>query len=320
MKKYISEFIGSFFIVLSGVGSLLAVNFMISAMGLMLPYGFSSFLSAAALAVTTGVMYYVFNRTSGGHFNPAISLAVFIDEGVKKVKDLIGYVLCQILGSMAAIACLYFITAQNKNLGQVGYGELSPLYMGVLPAVLMEAVLTIMLVIVFLTARDRKANGTATEGTAAMVIGMGTFACYSFGILATGGGLNPAKILASAIFTMGTAIVQLPIFFIVPFVASVIAFIIFKEIIKNDKANVDEESEEKEENKHCEQEQTEINEEKNICKESTESEEKTEKKENESLKETEDVIDRVIKERGGINDEIQAKLDDEIMAISKEDE
>ena len=371
MKKYIAEFIGTFFIVLVGVGSLLGVNFMVSAMGLMLPYGFSSFLAATAFATTTGVMYYVFNRTSGGHFNPAITLAVFIDEGVKKVKDLFGYIIFQILGSLVAIGCIYFITAQKQNVGQVGFGELSPLYMGVLPAVLIEFVLTIMLVMVFLTARDRKTNGTATEGTVAMAIGISTFASYSFGILATGGGLNPAKILASALFSMGTAIQQLPIFFIIPFIGAVIAFLIFKTFVKNDvqkknqssmiEVNLDNdvsEIKELEEIKDSDdineleeiKDSDDINEPEEM-KDSDDMNELEEMKDSDDINEpeeikelddinelemygenngenheeeiekedSEDIIDRVIKNRGGINDEIQAKLDDEIRAISKED-
>lgn len=326
MKKYIAEFIGSFFILLTGVGSLLGVNFMVSAMGLMLPYGFSSFLAAAAFAATTSVMYYVFNKTSGGHFNPAITLAVFIDEGVKNVKDLFGYIVFQILGSIAAIGCLYFITAQKQNLGQVGYGELSPLYIGVFPAILVELVLTIMIVLVFLTVRDRKNNGSENESTAAIAIGSSVFACYSFGILATGGGLNPAKILASAIFTMGTAIKQLPIFFVVPLIGSVIAFVIFKGLIKivsNERVEQDAAltTATAEKIEDADKEKSETTFENEQLEDSEKDEEKNEEnsKELEDDDESEDVIDKVIKKRGGINDEIQAKLDDEIMAIASDD-
>ena len=251
MKKYISELLGTFFITLVGVGSLLSINFMVSAMGMMLPYGFSAFLSATAFAVTTGLMYYIFSSISGGHFNPAISLAVFIEDGVKKVKDLLLYIVFQILGAAFALGLLVFITAQRGNIGQVGYGELSPLYMGVIPAILVEIVLTILLVLIFLVGRKKKEENKANEGGIAIAIGASVFSCYSFGILATGGGLNPAKILVAGLISGGTALQQLPIFVILPFIGGIFAFLIFKglfkENIKEITVNQEQETEEIEE-------------------------------------------------------------------------
>lgn len=318
MKKYIGELIGSFFIVFAGIGSLLGINFMVSAMGMMLPYGFSAFLSAAAFGATTGVMYYVFNKVTGGHFNPAITLAVFIEDGVKHVKDLILYIVSQIIGSTLAVCIIGFMTAQTKNLGQVGFGEISPLYMGVIPAVIAEFILTIFIVLVFLTARDKKLKGETTEGGAAAVIGVSIFSAYSFGILATGGGLNPAKIFASAIVARGTALSQLPIFFFVPLIAGVIAFLVFKGFIKEE---TDSEKNKEDANEVvatvAEDKIETATEDVKIEDEKVEAE-KTEEKVEESSESTE-TIDDEDDLTEITNEEIQAMLDEEITAINKED-
>lgn len=333
MRKYIGELIGSFFIVFAGVGSLLGINFMVSAMGMMLPYGFSTFLSAAAFGTTTSVMYYVFNRVTGGHFNPAVTLAVFIEDGVKKVKDLILYIVSQVIGSILAICLISFITAQTKNLGQVGFGEISPLYIGVIPAVIVEFLLTIFVVLVFLTARDKKLKGAATEGGAAVVIGTSVFSAYTFGILATGGGLNPAKIFASAIVAKGTALSQLPIFFFVPLVAGVVAFLIFKGFVKasdkiSEEANtvIDVQSAEKTEETNTQSDTKEINEESD--KDSLEKADTSKSRDEDKTAVEIDKIsidapsskaDEKTDMSSNSNEEIQAMLDEEILATTKDE-
>ena len=320
MKKYIGELIGSFFIVFTGIGSLLGINFMVSAMGLMLPYGFSTFLAAASFGATTAVMYYVFNKVTGGHFNPAVTLAVFIEDGVKHVKDLFLYIVSQIIGSTVAVLLIGFMTAQTKNLGQVGFGEISPLYMGVIPAVVAEFLLTIFVVLVFLTARDKKLKGETTDGGAAAAVGTSVFAAYSFCILATGGGLNPAKIFASAIVARGTALTQLPIFFFVPLVASVFAFLIFRGFVKADENVKDVDKVEAVEQLEVAENEVEPEDDKVETKVNSDTEEiviKTDESEA-----TDEQVEDNIKDddlKNSTNEEIQAMLDEEILATTKED-
>ena len=320
MKKYVSELLGCFFITLAGVGSLLGINFMVSAMGLMLPFGFSAFLSATTLAVTTGLMYYLFNRTSGGHFNPAVTLAVFIEEGVKNIKDLLLYIVFQILGSGLAVGLLVFITGQNKNIGQVGFGELSPLYLSLIPAAIIELIFTILLVLVFLVIKDRRAEGTIQEGGAAVAIGASIFAAFAFDILTTGGGLNPAKILVCGLISGGTAITQLPIFVIVPIVGSIIAFGIFKGLFKTSvqaKESSDNipETEATEEPKLAESEDTEKVEKEEV-KEEVKEEASEEIKEDTTTEEFE-TVETVEVPSPETAEEIQAKLDQEIFDIEQ---
>lgn len=225
MKRYFAELIGTFFIVLAGTGSLIGVNFMLSAMGLMLPYGLSAFMSAAAFGASASLMYFLFGRISGGHFNPAVTLAVTVADGVKNIKDMFLYIIFQVAGAFLAEGLLAGITGQRLTIGQVGCSELSPLYMNTVSAAAVELILSAVIVFAFLAVCRRKADGEISEGTSASVIGMSVFAVYCFGILVTGGGTNPARTLAADVISGADPLKQTLIFTVIPFVGAVIAYI-----------------------------------------------------------------------------------------------
>ena len=154
MKAYISEFIGTFILVLFGCGSMVAANFLVGAMGFMLPLGITTMISAVAFGITMAMMYCIFEKVSGAHLNPAVSVAVLIDGGFEKVSKFIGYIVAQFLGAAIAIGGIWLMTGQTSTLGQTGYDSLSPLYLSIGPVIAVEFVISFIYVLAFMNAKD----------------------------------------------------------------------------------------------------------------------------------------------------------------------
>ena len=96
MKKYFAEFFGTFWLVFGGCGSAVLAaaipNLGIGYLGVALAFG-----------LTVLTMAYAVGHISGGHFNPAVSLGLAVG-GRFSWKDLIPYIIVQVLGAIAAAA------------------------------------------------------------------------------------------------------------------------------------------------------------------------------------------------------------------------
>jgi len=94
MKKYIAEFIGTFWLVFGGCGSaIFAVNFMDVGIGLL---GVS-----LAFGLTLLTMAYSIGHISGCHINPAVSIGLWAG-GRFEAKELLPYIVAQVLGAIVA--------------------------------------------------------------------------------------------------------------------------------------------------------------------------------------------------------------------------
>jgi aquaporin Z len=92
MRKYVAEFIGTFFLVLTVCGAVLS----------------GSPLAPLAIGAILMTMIFAAGHVSGGHFNPAVSLAVLV-RGRLSLIDLVGYVVAQLLGGLAAAGVSMFL-------------------------------------------------------------------------------------------------------------------------------------------------------------------------------------------------------------------
>lgn len=123
MNKYLAELIGTFWLVLGGCGAaVLAAGF--PGLGI----GFVGVALAFGLTVLT--MAYAIGHISGCHLNPAVSFGLWAG-GRLPGKDLVPYVVAQVIGAIAAAAVLYTIASgqpgwQAGGFATNGYGELSP--------------------------------------------------------------------------------------------------------------------------------------------------------------------------------------------------
>ena len=220
MKKYIAELVGTFFLVLFGVGTAAVVGKEVGVVGIALAFGFG--LIAAA---------YGIGPISGCHINPAVSLGVFV-AGRMSVTDLIGYWVGQFLGGILGAWVVYLITTgllagynvSTSGLGQDGWGPTYGNGYGAGTAFLFEFVATLVFLIVILGSTQKAAPG----GFAGLVIGITLVAIHILGIRVTGVSVNPARSLGPALFVGGTAISQLWLFFVAPLLGGAVAGILFR--------------------------------------------------------------------------------------------
>ena len=146
-KRLFAEFFGTFWLVFGGCGSaVLAAAFP------QLGIGFLGVALAFGLTVVT--MAYAVGHISGGHFNPAITVGLFAG-GRFAAKDVIPYVIAQVIGGIAAAAVLYLIASGKAGFDATaggfasnGYGEHSPGGYSLQSAIVIELVLTAFFLIV----------------------------------------------------------------------------------------------------------------------------------------------------------------------------
>ncbi|UUC47076.1 aquaporin Z [Flavobacterium cerinum] len=226
MKKLIAEFIGTFWLVLGGCGSaVLACNFPDAGIG------FAGVALAFGLTVLT--IAYSLGHISGAHLNPAVSIGLWVG-GRFDAKELIPYIIAQVLGGIAAAAILYVIATGNGNdiggFASNGYGELSPGKYSMNAAFLTEVVMTFIFLIVILGATDER----APKGFAGLAIGLALTLIHLISIPVTNTSVNPARSISQAVFVGGEALSQLWLFIVAPIIGALIAGIVYKSIFSKE--------------------------------------------------------------------------------------
>jgi aquaporin Z len=219
MKKCLAEFIGTFTLVLFGCGTAVVAGDKVGFLGIAFAFGF------ALIAMAYGI-----GPISGCHINPAVSLGVFI-AGRMSGKYLIGYIIYQCLGALAASAVLLTIMSglsgydiAAKGLGQNGWGTD---YLGqyqLASAAIFEFVATLLFVIVILGSTQQNAPAQF----AGLAIGITLVVIHIFGINITGVSVNPARSLGPALLVGGKALSQLWLFLVIPSIAGILAGILFR--------------------------------------------------------------------------------------------
>ena len=220
MKKYIAEVIGTFTLVFFGCGIAVVSGGNLVATSL-----------AFGLAIVASA--YAIGGISGCHVNPAVSLAMLINKKMT-FKAFIGYVIAQVIGAFAGAGLLYLIiknTDLAMALGTNGYGSLSATNITLLGAIIAEIVLTCIFIYTILGVTSDKENGSV----AGIVIGLTLAFVHLLGIGLTGTSVNPARSLAPAVIIGGTALKQVWVFIVAPFVGAAIAAFIFKYLNKKSK-------------------------------------------------------------------------------------
>jgi aquaporin Z len=220
MKKYLAEAVGTMVLVLMGYGVAVSlgcdpVNNIPAVVGTALAFG----LSVVAMAYTIGGI-------SGCHINPAITLGCWL-TGRMNSKDAIGYICGQVVGAFIGSALLALLV--NNVDGMEGTGA-NDLQAGVtmIGGLLAEIIFTCVFVLVVLGATS-KTNG-ATNNFAGLAIGLSLVLVHLVCIRYTGTSVNPARSLAPAVFQGGTALTNLWIFIVGPFVGAACAAGIWKMI------------------------------------------------------------------------------------------
>lgn len=233
MKKNLAEFLGTFGLVLGGCGSaVLAAG--IPDLGI----GYAGVALAFGLTVLVGA--YGLGHISGAHFNPAVTLGL-LAGGRTNGKDVLPYIVSQILGAITAAAVLYVVASGNPNFAidntqsgafaANGYGALSPHGYGVLAAVVIEFVLTFMFLIVIMGATDER----APKGFAGLAIGLALTLIHLISIPVTNTSVNPARSISQALFAGGDYLPQLWLFILVPIAGAMCAGWVYKSFLTEKK-------------------------------------------------------------------------------------
>jgi len=228
-KRLSAEFFGTFWLVFGGCGSaVLAAAFP------QLGIGFAGVALAFGLTVLT--MAYAVGHISGGHFNPAVTVGLFAG-GRFPAKDVIPYVIAQVIGGIAAAAVLYLIAsgkpgfdAAASGFASNGYGDHSPGGYSLAAAALAELVLTAFFLIVIHGATDKR----APAGFAPLAIGLALTLIHLISIPITNTSVNPARSTGVALFQGGWAIHQLWLFWLVPPIGGALGGLIYRHLLEQE--------------------------------------------------------------------------------------
>lgn len=193
--------------------------------------GFVGVSIAFGLTVLTAA--YALGHISGGHFNPAVSLGLWAG-GRFEAKELLPYIVAQVLGAVVAAWILYLIVQGQAGFSGTGgfasngFGELSPGQYSLVSALIIEIVLTAFFLIIILGATDQR----APAGFAPIAIGLALTLIHLISIPVTNTSVNPARSTAVAIFQGGWALEQLWFFWVVPIVGGIIGGLIYRTLLE----------------------------------------------------------------------------------------
>jgi aquaporin Z len=222
MKKYVAEFIGTFWLVLGGCGSaVLAAAFPDVGIGLL---GVSF-----AFGLTVLTMAFAIGHISGCHLNPAVSVGLWAG-GRFPANQLLPYIFAQVIGAVVAGGVLYLIASGKAGFDVTagfasnGYGEHSPGGYSMLAALITEVVMTMMFLIIILGATDDR----APKGFAPIAIGLGLTLIHLISIPVTNTSVNPARSTGVALFVGDWAVSQLWLFWVAPIVGGVLGALIYR--------------------------------------------------------------------------------------------
>jgi aquaporin Z len=205
-RIFAAEFMGSAVLILGGVGAAVLGGAELGTLGVALAFG-----------LTVTVLVYCLGPISGGHLNPAVSIAMWGANKLETAK-LGVYLLAQFVGSLFGALLLFAIAKGNKgfsashNFAANGWGRSSTGRCDFWATVLVELVFTALFVLVHLATSHR----SFPRGATGLVIGATFALVYLVTMGVDGGGANPARSLATAIFSGADAVKQLWAFILFP--------------------------------------------------------------------------------------------------------
>lgn len=216
-KRMVAELLGTCWLVFGGCGAaVFAAAFPQVGIGLL---GVS-----LAFGLTVLTMAYAIGHISGCHLNPAVTVGL-VTGGRFPAKELVPYVVSQVLGGVLGAAILYAIASGKSDFSLAagfasnGYGAHSPGGYSLLSALTAEVFLTFMFLVIILGST----HGRAPSGFAPIAIGLGLTLIHLIGIPITNLSVNPARSTGTALFVQGWAMAQLWLFWVAPLVGGALA-------------------------------------------------------------------------------------------------
>lgn len=216
-RDLIAEFIGTFAVVLALLGGLVLAPTAMAGLAGALGAGLMMIAAMAALG-----------PVSGAHLNPAVTIGL-VAAGRLDSDKAPAYILAQCLGALAAAGLLALVVTGGNVQGRPGLAAIANGYgrSHSMPAVLLlELAGSFVLVLLVLGMGARR----AAPAQAPLAIGAATIALYLVTIPVSGGGLNPARSLAGALFNGVDPLLQLWAFWVAPILGAVAAGVLGRAI------------------------------------------------------------------------------------------
>ena len=207
-RIYLAELLGTFLFMLVGYASVANFNDTTppTAAILVVPFSFGFGLLAAIFA---------FGHVSGGHFNPAVTIAAALDRRLPAFEAL-GYVVAQVIGAIGAAGVIRLTVSQAAVAGAItvpGQGITDA------NALILEAAFNAIFIVVILTSTKR------APALAPLAIAL-TLVAIHFGIVnLTGSSVNPARSIGAAL--VGGDLTGLWIYLVGPIVGGIIGWVIY---------------------------------------------------------------------------------------------
>jgi aquaporin Z len=226
MRRYSAEAIGTFGIVFTGCGASLVGGARLGDAGTALAFG----LALAAMLFAAGPI-------SGGHFNPAVTVAMAVTRRLAW-RDVLPYIAAQlgggVLGAAAAITMAEGRPGAAPRAAESianGYGRLSPGFYGPGSAVIAEVVLTALFVFVYLgvaakapsEAPSSRAPVPPSPALLPLAAGLAYTLIHLVGFQVTRLAANPARALGPALIAGGVALDQVWLFVVAPIAGGLLA-------------------------------------------------------------------------------------------------
>lgn len=208
MKKYVAEFIGTFFL-MATIGNVV------------LKPGDNGAMAPLAIGAILMTMVFANGHLSGAHFNPAVTIAVWI-RGKCPTSDLAGYIGAQLAGAVLAALTVIFLVGARASI---------PIDPNVAHALVAEFLYTFALAYVVLNVATAK--GTSGNSFYGLAIGFTVLAgAYSVGAV-SGGAFNPA--VAVGITVLGISkVANIWIYLVANLAAGAVAGTVFKALNPED--------------------------------------------------------------------------------------
>lgn len=227
----LAEFLGTLVLVFA-IGAVTAAN---SAAGV----GFTDFVVIGlTYGLTLTVLVATFGRISGGHFNPAVTIAV---TAIRRhpVPQAITYILAQLLGAVAAAGLLWVAFQSDiESFTDIGSVATTPELIvgkdGLGGGFIFEAMGTMLLAVAVVASL----YGTAAQQRLApLTVGLALGAANLVAAPFTGGALNPARAFGTALVGngWGDAVVFLVVYVLAPVVGAVIGALVYSLLLGDDR-------------------------------------------------------------------------------------
>src|SRR5579859_870558 len=215
IQRCVAELIGAFALVFIGCTTRAMVGDTTNFAGILVVH--------LSFALTVAAMIYTLSHISAAVFNPALTLG-FAISGRFPWRYVLPYWLAQFVGAVIAVALDLLILPQKAP--AVHFGATQP-KAGILPALIIEVILTFLLMLVNMAAatdkRFKRSDSGLTVGFVILVSGL-------MGNSLSGASMNPARSLAPALFAGGSPLASVWMYFVGPFIGALLAVGIYQAI------------------------------------------------------------------------------------------